>query len=77
MQGAAKKSKIEGVSARVDTGDWPSAFRARIFLVNRYPKIKDVKSRDGDASVAIEMMSNGRISRNTVHTELKHFCPPR
>ena len=60
----------------MDTGDWPSAFRARIFLVNRYPKIKDVKSRDGDASVAIEMMSNGRISRNTVHTELKHFCPP-
>ena len=59
----------------MDTGDWPSAFRARIFLVNRYPKIKDVKSRDGDAPVAIEMMSNGRISRNTVHTELKHFCP--
>ena len=26
----------------MDTGDWPSAFRARIFLVNRYPKIETV-----------------------------------
>ena len=37
--------------------------------------MKDLKSNDGDAASPLEKMSNGRISRSMITTELQNFVP--
>ena len=37
--------------------------------------MKDLKSNDGDAASPLEMISNGRISRSMITTELQNFVP--
>ena len=42
---------------------------------NRGVKMKDLKSNDGDAASPLEMISNGRIRRSMITTELQNFVP--
>ena len=55
--------------------EWEYAFEQDEWLTMRYPKMKDLKSNDGDAASPLEKMSNGRISRSMITTELQNFVP--
>ena len=55
--------------------EWEYAFEQDEWLTLRYPKMKDLKSNDGDAASPLEKMSNGRISRSMITTELQNFVP--
>ena len=53
--------------------DWEDHYLNHIFLENRLPKMKDVKSSDGDAPTPLETASGGRFSRRLCYKELKSF----
>ena len=52
---------------------WPLASKQHIWLWQRYPRGKDIRSSDGDAVRPLEMLSNGRISRLQISKELSRF----
>ena len=53
--------------------DWPHASRQHIWLWQRYPRGKDVRSSDGAAMAPLWYMSNGRISHRMISNELSNF----
>ena len=53
--------------------DWPYAEHNAMWLRNRYPLARNIKSRDGDAIRPLEQISNGRYSRRMCNHDLKHF----
>ena len=55
--------------------EWEYTYEQDEWLTVRYPKMKDLRSNDGDAPSPLEMMSNGRISRSMINTELQNFVP--
>ena len=55
--------------------EWEHAYEQDEWLTVRFPKMKDLKSNDGDAASPLEMISNGRISRSMITTELQNFVP--
>ena len=55
--------------------EWEHAYEQDEWLTVRFPKIKYLKSNDGDAASPLEMISNRRISRSMITTELQIFVP--
>lgn len=58
------------------THEWEQALDAHEWLTVRYPQVKNIKSHDGDAPSRLEIMSNGRYSRDMIRAELKNYVPP-
>ena len=62
-----KKSEINMKTMMLEVNalvqDWEDHYLNHIFLENRLPKMKDVKSSDGDAPTPLETASGGRFSR--------------
>ena len=56
--------------------EWEMALDAHEWLTVRYPQVKNIKSHDGDAPSRLEIMSNGRYSRDMIRAELKNYVPP-
>ena len=56
--------------------EWELALDAHEWRAVRYPQTKSMKSHDGDARSRLEMMSNGRYSRDMIRAELKNYVPP-
>jgi hypothetical protein len=53
--------------------DWVDHFENHLFLTVRLPKIKDIKSPDGDAATPLEIASGGEYSRRMCYKDLKSF----
>ena len=72
-----KKSEINMKTMMLEVNalvqDWEDHYLNHIFLENRLPKMKDVKSSDGDAPTPLETASGGRFSRRLCYKELKSF----
>jgi len=46
--------------------EWEHAYEQDEWLTVRFPKMKDLKSNDGDAASPLEMINNGHISRTAL-----------
>jgi hypothetical protein len=53
---------------------WKKAYEYAMLASNLYPLSSNIKSRDGDAILPMEELSNGRISRRFCNKMLKYLC---